>query len=484
MNPLLIEKDYKNVFRFFSEISAIPRGSNNNAAISNYLVEFAKKRGLQYIQDEFENVIIIKNATQGYEHAPAVIIQGHMDMVCEKTLDSTHDFLTQGLDLLVDGDYIYSDRTTLGADDGIALSYALALLDDNELEHPRIEAVFTVDEETGMEGAVNLDVSELTGKYLLNIDSDDEGILLTGAAGGLKATCALPIKRMEGKGLGVTITIQDLKGGHSGADINKNRMNATLLMSRLLFELKEFSTFALIDMKGGLKDNAITRDCTAEIFLCPEEVEDFTKGVELLSEKYKVELKSSEPYLTIGLSETLEGNYNYLHPTSFEKLLFLLINLPNGVQKMSADIPGLVESSLNLGIFYMEQDKAILCYSVRSSVTSYKKFLGKRLSYMTQFLGGEFFVSAEYPAWEFKKESKLRDYMCKVFLDMYGHEPKLEAIHAGLECGFFADKLPGIDIVSFGPNISDIHTPKERLSISSAIRVYKYVEKIIEGIKE
>lgn len=484
MNQLLIEKDYKNIFHFFSEISAVPRGSKNNTAISNYLADFAKKRGLRYIQDDHENVIIFKEATKGYENAPAIIIQGHMDMVCEKTADSTHDFLTQGIELLVDGDYIYADRTTLGGDDGIALAYALAVLDDANLEHPRIEAVFTIDEETGMEGAVSLDVSELNGKYLLNIDSEEEGSLLTGAAGGLKATCELPVKRVNGNGLQLRLTISDLQGGHSGMDINKNKINATVLMGRLLFELKEFADYGLINMQGGTKDNAIPRDTYVDIFLLPEELENFKQGVETLAAKYKKELLSSEPYLNIQLSNVDKGEYDYLHPTSFEKMLFLLVNMPNGVQKMSADIQGLVESSLNLGIFHLDQDKAVFSYSIRSSVTSYKKFMGDRLSYMSQFLGGDFFISAEYPAWEYKKESKLRDYLCKIFLDQYGHEPKLEAIHAGLECGFFADKIPGIDIVSFGPNILDIHTPKERLSITSAVRVYKYLEKIIEGINE
>ncbi len=483
MNQQLLEMDYKKVFRFFSEISAVPRGSKNNTAISNYLVEFAKSRGLEYVQDEYENVVIIKEATSGYENSPAIIIQGHMDMVCEKTNDCTHDFLAEGIELYVDGDFIHADRTTLGGDNGIALAYSLALLDDTSLGHPRLEAVFTTDEEIGMEGAIGLDVSILKGKYLINADSENEGSLWTSSAGGLTSTCELPVKRVSDKGIKINITISDLQGGHSGAEIHKNRTNATKLMARLLFELRDYVSFGLIDMMGGLKDNAIPRDSNADLLIQPEDVDEFAKGFEELAKKYKNELISSEPNLEIHMNRLGEGKFNCLHPTSYEKVLFLLINTPNGVQVMSADIPGLVESSVNLGIFRLEEEKASICFSVRSSVNSYKQYLSSCLGYMAQFLGGEFYVRAQYPAWEYKKESPLREYLVRVFKEQYGYEPKLEAIHAGLECSFFAEKIPAIDIVSLGPDMKDIHTPKECLSISSAIRVYKYLEKVIEGLK-
>jgi dipeptidase D len=483
MNEKLKELDYKKIFYYFSEISAVPRGSKNNTAISHYLANFAKERGLEYIQDEYENVVIIKEASKGYENVPAIMIQGHMDMVCEKTNDSTHDFLTEGIELLVENDYIHADRTTLGADNGIALAYALAFLDDDALQHPRIEAIFTTDEEVGMEGAIGLDVTPLKGKYLINVDSEDEGSLLTSSSGGLTGTCELPINRISHKGLQVKLTISELQGGHSGAEIHKNRTNATKLMGRLLFELREYVGFGLIEMLGGQKDNAIPRDSIAVICINPEDLEDFTKAMEDISFKYKNEFKTSEPHLTIHVQNLSEGTFECLHPTSFEKVLFMLVNTPNGVQVMSSNIPGLVESSLNLGIFHVDADKAVYCFSVRSSVNSYKQYLASRLNYMASFLGGEFYVRAQYPAWEYKKESKLRDHFYKVFVEQYGYEPKLEAIHAGLECSFFAEKIPDIDIVSLGPNMYDIHTPKEKLSISSAVRVYKFLEKVIEGLK-
>lgn len=483
MNQQLLDMDYKKVFHFFSEISAIPRGSKNNTAISNYLAEFAKSHGLQYVQDEYENVVIIKEASSGYENAPAVILQGHMDMVCEKTNDCTHDFLTEGIELFVEGDYIHADRTTLGADNGIAVAYALALLEDTTLSHPRIEVVITTDEETGMDGAMGVDVSILKGRYLINADSENEGVLWTSSAGGLTSTCELPVNRISDKGVKINIAISDLQGGHSGAEIDKNRTNATKLMGRLLFELREQVGFGLIDMTGGQKDNAIPRDSSANLFLQPEDLDEFNLRFEELVKKYKTELVSSEPHLEIEATNLGEGEYHFLHPTSFEKVLFFLLNTPNGVQVMSTDIPGLVESSLNLGVFRIEEDKAMYCFSVRSSVNSYKLHLTDKLRYMAQFLGGEFFVRAQYPAWEFKKESALREHLIKVYKEQYGNEPKLEAVHAGLECGFFAEKIPGVDIVSLGPDMHDIHTPKERLSISSAIRVYKYLEKVIEGLR-
>lgn len=483
MNKTLIEKDYKNVFRFFTEISAVPRGSRNNTAISNYLVNFAKERGLEYVQDELENVVVIKEASKGYENAPAIIVQGHMDMVCEKTNDCTHDFLTEGIELFVDEDYIHADRTTLGADNGIALAYALALLDDETLQHPRIEAIFTIDEETGMDGAIGVDVSNLKGKYLLNLDSEEEGTLWTSSAGGLTGTCELPVQRVKDRGLKINVAISELQGGHSGAEIHKNRTNATKLMGRLLFELKEFVDFGLIDMMGGQKDNAIPRDSNANIFLYPNDLDNFTNAFNDLFKKYKQELVTSEPNLEMAMNNMGEGEFEFLHPTSFEKMLFMLINTPNGVQTMSSDIPGLVESSLNLGVFRVEQEKAVYCFSVRSSVNSYKQFLNNKLEYMASFLGGEYYIRGQYPAWEYKKESKLREHLINVYKAEFGADPKLEAIHAGLECSFFAEKIPGVDIVSMGPHMSDIHTPKERLSISSTIRVYKYLEKVIEGLK-
>lgn len=484
MNSTLLTQDYKKIFHFFSEISAIPRGSKNNKAISDYIAQFAKDRGLFFKQDEFENVIIIKEATSGYENAPGIILQGHMDMVCEKESNSNHDFLTQGIELQIKEGYIWGNGTTLGADNGIAVAYALSLLDDSTLGHPRLEAIFTTDEEVGMDGAIGIDVSELTGKFFLNLDSEEEGTFWTSSAGGLTATCELPITFIGEHGLNIHITIQGLQGGHSGAEIHKTRTNATKLLGRLLFDLRGYINYGLIQMSGGQKDNAIPREASANIFLDPKDLEAFQNGISILSEIYKQEVKTSEPELSIEWSDSKEGEWSFLHPSSYEKVLFMLIHTPNGVQAMSSDLEGLVESSLNLGVFKIEQSKdtAVFCFSVRSSVNSYKQFVSNKLEYITNFLGGNFYIRSQYPAWEYKKESPLRDHLIRIFKNQYGYEPKLEAIHAGLECSFFAEKIKDVDIVSMGPEMHDIHTPKERLSISSAIRVYQFVEKVIEGM--
>lgn len=482
MNKILKEKDYKNVFHFFSEISAIPRGSNNNTAISNYLVDFAKDRKLDYIQDEYENVVIIKEASKGYEDAPAIILQGHMDMVCEKTSDSTHNFLKDGIEIIIDGDYIRANNTTLGADNGIALAYSLALLDDDDLKNPRLEAIFTTDEEVGMDGAIGLDVSGLKGKHLINMDSGEEGILLTSSAGGLNGYCEIPIVNKNIEGLKVQISINNLKGGHSGAEIHQNRTNAIKLLGRLLFELTQIIDFKLISLEGGQKDNVIPREAYADIVISEKSHDDLIKAIESLSSNYYKELVVSEPDFSIETKVSDKDEYEALDDFSFNKVLFYLINSPNGVQKMSHSFEGLVESSLNLGVAKVDNEKAVFSHSIRSSINSYKKFISDRLDCLACFTDGSYEVRSEYPAWEYKKDSPLREHMIKIYNELYGRDPELAAIHAGLECSFFAGKISGIDIISLGPDMDDIHTPKEKLNISSTISVYKYIEKVIENI--
>jgi len=482
MDKYLEQIDYKGIFKFFSEISKIPRGSGNEEEISKYLEEFAKARNLEYNRDSANNIIIIKEATPGYEDEPAIMLQGHMDMVCEKKKDSTHDFTKDPIKLLVDGDYLHADGTTLGADNGIAVAYIMALLSDENLKHPRLEAVITTDEEVGMHGAKALDLSNLKAKYMINLDSEEEGYLLVSCAGGLTATCTLPINRIVKKGRKISVNIGGLKGGHSGIDIVNNRTNANKLLARLLFDLKKKCSYSVLHMEGGYKDNVITREAFAEIVIEPEAVmyRQITNEIDEIMEVYKKELRSSEPDLNFSVKDLGEGEFSVLDSESFEKLLFLLVQIPYGVQVMSSDIEGLVESSLNLGIFRLEDKQAIVCSSVRSSKSSYKKYIRDRLEYLVSFLGGSFEVRSEYPAWEFSKESKLREHLQKHYKQMYGKEMKVEAIHAGLECGLIAEKMPGLDIVSIGPDMERVHTIEERLSISSAIRVYQFLERVIE----
>lgn len=483
MDYILQDQDYKNIFKFSSEISAIPRGSYNNKEISNYLVDFAKSRDLEYVQDEFENVIIIKEATSGYEDSPPIILQGHMDMVCEKTPDSSHDFKKDGIEIIVEGDYVHGNKTTLGADDGVAISYALALLDDDTLRHPRLEAVFTTDEEVGMDGAIGLDVSNLQGKYLINMDSGEEGVLLISSAGGLTGSTQIPIHRVNIYGLKVQIAINGLKGGHSGSEIHKNRTNAIKLLGRLLFELDDLFDYHLVSVEGGQKDNVIPRDAYATICINADSYNECEKILDTLSKRYIKELSQSEPDLSIEVQVFKEEPLDCLEHTSFKNILFYLIHCPNGVQEMSGTFDGLVESSLNIGVVRFSEESAVFRHSIRSSLNSYKNYISDKLESLATHSGGTYKVNGQYPAWEYKADSPLRDHMISVYKDMYKEPPKLEAIHAGLECSFFAGKIPDIDIVSLGPDMHDIHTPEERLNIPSTIRVYKYLEKVIEGIK-
>lgn len=435
-------------------------------------------------------MIIIKEATPGYETAPAVILQGHMDMVCEKESGIDHDFENEGLKLRVvegatpDDAYIEAEGTTLGGDDGIAMAYALAILDGTEYKHPRLEVVITVDEETGMDGAYGLDVSPLQGKYMINLDSEDEGILLSSCAGGMKVDCVLPLERTEQEGVTAVLRLTGLKGGHSGAEIHSNRTNADLLMARCLFELKNKMDYSLISIDGGLKDNAIPRECTAKLLVAAEDQELLAACVAELAAVYSKELSAADPGVKLTVETVAEGGASVLHPASFLKVLHQLLAAPNGVQTMSAHIPGLVETSLNLGILVTEEEEMHLTYSVRSSVGSAKQYVADKLVFLTEFMGGEVTVHGDYPAWEYKEKSGLRDVMIRLFTEQYGYEPKVEAIHAGLECGLISEKIPGIDIVALGPDMKDIHTPEEKLKVESTKRVFDYVVNVLEHFTE
>lgn len=488
---MVLEKvDYKKIFYYFEKISSIPRGSKNNKNISNYLVKFALEHNLSYIQDEYLNVIIYKKATKGYETSPTVMIQGHMDMVCEKISGSSHDFEKEGLELRIEDDFIFANGTTLGGDDGIAIAYMLAILSDNTIQHPSLEVVITTDEEIGMDGAIGLDASVLRAEYMLNIDSEEEGVLLSSCAGGMTSSCTFPIGtvnkngfgRIKEQGIRATIKVSGLQGGHSGTEIDKNRGNATIILGRVLNYLRrEQVPFEIVTMYGGEKDNVIPREAVTELILkeskiVKDKIEDYFGIIQQ-------ELKTKEPNAVITMECGGKEEVDVLSQNLKRSILFMLENTPNGIQTMSADIEGLVESSLNLGIFKVEEKEVIFSYSIRSSISSYKKYIGEKLKDLVEYLGGSYSMNSEYPAWEYKKESKLREILCGVFEKQYGYLPKVEAIHAGLECGIIAGKMPNIDIVSLGPDIFDIHTAEERMSISSAARVFDYIVNVLQAMK-
>lgn len=469
------------VFYYFEQICKIPHGSGNVKGISDYLKSFAIEHNLFVQQDEAYNIFIVKEAAPGYENSPTVMIQGHMDMVCEKTEECMIDFTKDGLDLAVDGDWIYARGTTLGGDDGIAVAYALALLEGN-YAHPRLEVLITVDEEIGMLGAMAADLSKSQAKYLLNVDSEEEGILTVSCAGGLAGHCDMELSGREIEGLRVELSVECLAGGHSGVEIHKERGNANILMGRLLYSLSQHLGYGLESVEGGTKDNAIPRCSKAVIWLEEEDESVLKEVLEDFEAEVKNELRSSDPYFKVLYHKLPEKSGQMLVPSDKERVIFFLRNLPNGVAKRSTEIDNLVQTSNNLGILKITVDSLHAVSSVRSSVETEKYDLSERIAYLIEFLGGEYTEIGDYPGWEYRQESKLRDVMTRVYEKQYGELPKVEAVHAGLECGILSSKVEDLDCVSFGPNIKDIHTAQERLSISSVERVWKYLLSVLESV--
>ena len=474
----------KRVFHYFEEICKIPHGSGNTRQISDYLVQFAKDHDLKYIQDEMNNVVIYKPGTAGYENAPTVIVQGHMDMVCEKRPDVDHDFTKDGLNLSVEGDYVSANGTTLGGDDGIAVAYGLALLESDTIAHPPLEVFITVDEEIGLLGAVGFDCSVLKGRRFINLDSEAEGSLWISCAGGLSGISHIPVTRLEAKGEKLTVKISGLMGGHSGAEIDKNRANANSLLGKFLHGLDAKAGYELISVQGGQKDNAITRESIAELLTVKENVEAVKEYAASMQTAWREEYTGTDEGITVTVTEEGEQDAKVLHPTSKEKVVFFLVNVPYGVQKMSGTIKGLVETSTNIGILKTSENEVLGSSSIRSSVETARDALSDKIEYLTEFLGGEYERQGVYPAWEYRKDSPLRDKMVEVYEEMYGQKPNVVAIHAGLECGLFYKKMEGLDCVSLGQDMKDIHTSEEVLSISSTERVWKYLVKVLGALKD
>ncbi len=470
----------QNVFHFFEEITKIPHGSGNVGQISDYLVKFARDRGLYCIQDELKNIIIIKEAVPGYEDEPTVILQGHMDMVAVKKPDCDIDMAKEGLRIAVRGDEIYAQGTSLGGDDGIAVAYALALLDSDTIKHPRLEVIVTVDEEVGMDGARGIDLSMLTGNRMVNLDSEDEGIFLTSCAGGARVKGKLPLSEAQRQGVAVEVTVGGLLGGHSGGEIHKERGNSNCLMGRLLYRLAETFDIGISRLQGGLADNAIPRETKAVLVVEERDKEAILDVVKTVEGEIRAELSSKDPGAFLAAGEGRPGSWLCTTAEDTAKAAAWLIALPNGVQAMSADMHGLVETSLNLGILSYEDGCLLADFSVRSSVESAKQALIDRLCAVIGLAGGSFSVSGDYPGWKYRKDSPLREKMTALYEKMYGKAPKVEAIHAGLECGILGSKIADLDCVSMGPDMKDIHTTEETLSISSTGRVWEFLVRLLE----
>lgn len=473
----------KKVLEFFEMLSAVPRGSGNEEGISRFLEKFAKDRNLYCIRDEANNIIIKKDASKGYENSPAVILQGHTDMVCEKAEGVDHDFLKDPIKIKVENGYICAEGTTLGADNGIAVAYCMAILDDDSIEHPPLEVVLTTDEETGMSGAKALDTSVLNGKRLMNIDSEEEGQLLVSCCGGRRTNIRIPVTRMAQKGFKtVSLSIGGLKGGHSGGEIHLQRANANKLMGRVLREVYNASDIRIVSIAGGSVDNAITRDCCAILAVKEDDVLAVKNTAEVMAGTLSDEYRNIEDGVIITVTE----NTTALDPVTKEDTLKLIrvINLiPFGVQAMSTDIKDLVETSSNLGIITTEEDCFTFSNSVRSSVESRKDMICNIMADIAAFAGGTVVSYNDYPGWEFNPDSQLLKLFKETYVELYNKEPVVMAMHAGVECGLFAKKIPGIDMVSFGPNMYDIHTPQERISIESIASVWKYIKAVLKNMK-
>ena len=467
------------VFQYFEAICQIPHGSGNTKALSDWLVDFAKARNLEHYQDELNNVIIIKEASAGYEASAPVILQGHIDMVCNQVETCTKDMAAEGLDLVVDGDLIYAEGTTLGGDDGVAAAFMLAILDDDALPHPRVEMVFTTEEETGLYGAEAIDVSPLQGKRFINIDSEDEGIVTVGCAGGVTGIGAVPFTREAYEGQAFEIKLSGLRGGHSGTEIILGQENAVRTLGRMLYELQEDAGTRIVTLQGGVADNVIPTSASAVIVAptADKAREVFESCKATFAHEFKVDTD-----FDMTLAET-DSALDPMDEDSCQRVLAYLIGTPNGIEKMTIGIDGLPQTSLSLGVLRTFESEVEYTFCIRSSVDSECEMLARRLECQIKPLGGTLRREGPYPGWEYAPVSPLRDLICKVYKEQTGNDMVIEAIHAGLECGYFSGKIPGLDCVSIGPDVNDVHTPMEKLSISSTRRTWELVVEVLKQMK-
>ena len=458
---VLNELEPKEVFRFFEEISAIPRGSRDTKRISDYLVAFAKERDLKVIQDEVNNVIIFQPGTPGYEESEPVILQGHMDMVCEKTSESTHDFENDGLELYVEDGFLKAKDTTLGGDDGVAVAMALALLDSREIPHPPIEAVFTVDEELGMEGAEAIDLTVLKGKKLINLDSEEEKTLTVGCAGGVRYQGLIPVEKETASGDEIKITIQGLLGGHSGEEIHRQRGNANKMMARLLYHIAEEKSYRLSEIYGGSKDNVIAMEAHASLVAAPEDTEQILAMIRNMEDVWNAEFMGEEPGLTVKTETEKNADTVVFSKDTTQKVVGYLKASPNGLKEYGVEA----------------------AFLIRSAVDSRKQQVLEEVDAVTKAFGGTGTISSAYQAWQYKPKSELRPVMIEAYKEIYGKEPEICIIHGGLECGIFLGKRPDLDCVSCGPDVLDIHSYNERLDIASTQRSWEFLKLVLKNCK-
>ena len=468
------------VFEYFEKLCSVPHGSGNTKQVSDLCVSFAKELGLKYRQEACNNVIIWKDASRGYEKSEPIILQGHIDMVCAKTDDCTKDMAKEGLDLRTDGEWIWADKTSLGGDNGIAVAMILALLADETLEHPPIEAVFTVDEEVGMDGAFALDCSDLKGRKLMNLDSEEEGVFTVSCAGGMRADCTLPGKPEPLSGEACySVTISGLQGGHSGADINKGRGSANVLMGRVLYSaMEKFPGLRLAAIDGGKFDNVICSRSEAKAAVSADQGAAFEQFIREFDATLKNEYAGCDDGVTVECAKSEASCAVSAETTSV--MLHTLLALPHGVEAMNVDFPGLVQTSLNLGVIHLAEDGLHFTYSIRSCIASQKQMLAQRVHAIVEFAGGTVTERSSYPGWQYARESRFRELVLDAYRDITGADGRIEATHGGLECRLFIEKIPGLDAISLGPELHDVHSVREKLNVPSTERVYELVREVLK----
>ncbi|MCL2194203.1 MAG: aminoacyl-histidine dipeptidase [Treponema sp.] len=473
-----------NALKYFEKISQIPRGSGNEKGISDYLVAFAKERGLWVHQDKALNVIIKKPGTKGYENARAIILQGHMDMVCEKNADTMHDFLKDPIKLVVDGDSLKADGTTLGADNGAAVALSLALLDSFDIPHPPLEVLITTREEVGLLGAAEVDGGLFDGRLLLNMDSGEEGFFIVSCAGGGRVDLSYPLEYCDlPAGYAVkTLKVKGLKGGHSGVDITKERGNSNRLLGRALRILRSKFAVQFCGINGGSKENAIPREAEAVIAFADAEAGELADEVKQIEKTFKREYAMSDEAVEICLEDCTGDVKKVFTQSLCDKIVSALLMLPNGVQAMSLALEDLPETSLNIGVVTTMEDEVVVASGIRSSVGSRKDMLVDQINVIAEVTGASVRVSGTYPAWEYNEKSVLREQAMRVFEQMSGKKAVIRGTHGGLECGIFCEKISGVDIVSFGPDIHEMHTPNERMSISSFGRTWDFLCRLLVAL--
>ena len=482
---LLSELSPKEVFYYFQKLASIPHGSGNTDRIAEFCMEFAGEHGLKARRDKANNVVIFADGTPGYEQSEPVILQGHLDMVCEQDEDCGKDMQKEGLEVCTDGVKVWARGTTLGGDDGIAVAYILAILASDTIPHPPIEALLTSDEEIGMLGARALDVSDLTSKRLINIDSEEEGVLCVSCAGGVRARCDIPFCMEQvdkAERCAYRIGVSGLLGGHSGMEIHKHRENAIKLLGNVLASANRACTLSLVSVTGGGKENAIPKMAEATVCLPMNQVHMLEYSVTEFMKLMHQELSTTEPELLIT-AKPVDMPEQCMNQESTKRLIFALQQIPDGMQKMSPEIEGMVQTSLNLGILSTEDDHISMRYLIRSNTASGKQLVMEKVIAFTEYLGGTVTTQADYPAWEYRVKSRLREIMIRTFEEVYQKAPEVTAIHAGLECGILAGKMMDMDMISFGPTLSNVHTPKESMDVASVQRSWKYLLKVLENLR-